>query len=530
MKKQNSYESDKVYFHIITGIICLGIVLVTAAAILVSYVYKSNSQNGLTEEYYAIKETNDKYFSGKILDGVTVSGIDVGGMTVEEAKAHLSGTVNYNIKTRGLIIKYGQKQWNIGAETLKLSVDVEKAAKMAYKVGRTDVTEEDRVEKLNILSSGGKVDVSAIIISDPQPLYDTLLAIKKDVDVEAKDATVTFTYTNQPTYAYTDEVVGYSLDVYKAYYGIEALLVNQEEVITYTLEPEVINPRIKRADIEKEYTLVGKHTTTLSVNSPSGRIQNITRALEALDNRVWMPGETFSFNQWVGARTVENGFGLGVFINEDQQYDETIGGGICQVSTTIYYAALLSGANSVGRNAPMEIIERRPHSWPSVYIDKGLDATISWPHTDLKIYNNTSTPYFMNTSITRKGSLLYVTVEFYGTPLPNNAKVKIETEIISEVAPPEPEMIPDKENKYNLQPGQSKIVTEARTGYTINVYQIWSEPGKEDVKSLITVSKYEPVQAKIYTSTLQATPTPTPTPTPTASPPTPTPTAEIIVE
>ena len=213
-----------------------------------------------------------------------------------------------------------------------------------------------------------------------------------------------------------------------------------------------------------------------------------------------MPGEIFSFNQWVGARTVENGFGLGVFINEDQQYDETVGGGICQVSTTIYYSALLAGANSVGRNAPIEIIERRPHTWPSVYISRGLDATVSWPHTDLKMYNNNKTPYFMNTDIVRKGSKLYVTVEFYGIPLPNGAKVVIETETIQEIDPGEAEYIADTSNKYNLALGQEKVVSEARTGYTVNVYQIWNEAGKEPVKSLLTVSKYEPIKAKIYVS------------------------------
>lgn len=512
MKRQTSYEKDKAYFHIITLIICLAIVLVTSVIILISYINKSNSQTGLSDEYFAQKAYNDKYFSEKILEGVTISGIDVGGMTVEEAKNAISGTVNYNIKTKNLIVKSGDKSWTFDNDTLKLTVDVEKAALMAYRVGRYG-TDGDRRAKIQTLDAGGKIDISSTIISDPQPLYDALCLIKKEVDVETKDATVSFNYSGKPVYTYTDEVVGYELDVVKAYYAIEALLATEKETIEYTLELNEVQPEIKRADIEKEYSLVGKHTTTLATNSSKGRIQNITRALEALDNRVWLPGETFSFNQWVGARTIENGFGIGVFINEDQQYDETVGGGICQVSTTIYYAALLSGANSVGRNAPMEIIERRPHSWPSVYIDKGLDATVSWPHTDLKIYNNTSSPYFINTSITQKGSLLYVTVEFYGTPLPNNAKVRIETEVVSEVAPPAPEFIADKSNKYNLKPGESKVVTEARTGYTVNVYQIWSEPGKEDVKSLITVSKYEPVQAKIYTSTQTATPSPSQTPT-----------------
>ncbi len=512
MKRQTAYEKDKVFFHIVTVIICLAIILVTSVVILITFLSRKNSETGLSDNFYLSKDYNDKYFSDKILNNVTVSGIDVGDMTIEEAKKHLSGSVNYNIKTKKLIIKSGDKSWSFDRDTLKLTVDVDKAAKLAYRVGRYG-TADERNNKTELLNKGYKVDISATTIGDPQPLYDALLEIKKEVDVEAKDATVKFTYSDSAVFTYTDEVTGKSLDVIKTLYAIEELLGKDEEVIEYTLVLDEVQPKIKRSDIEKPYTLVGTHTTTLSASSSQGRIQNITRALEGLNERTWMPGETFSFNQWVGARTIENGFGLGVFINADQQYDETIGGGICQVSTTVYYAALLSGANSVGRNAPIEIIERRPHSWPSVYIDKGLDATVSWPHTDLKMYNNTSSPYFIHSTITRKGSTLYVTVEFYGMPLPNNAKVKIETEVVSEVQPPAPEMIPDTENKYNLKPGQTKVVTEARTGYTINVYQIWQEPGKEDVKSLLTVSKYEAIQGKIYVSTQVATPSAAPTPT-----------------
>ncbi len=505
MSIKNHYESDKLYFHIVTLIICLAIVLLTSVLLVVSYFVKKNAQAGFSKEYLEALEYNDKYFSDKILDGVTVSGIDVGGLTVEEAKEKLSGKVDYNIKTETLILKLDGKEWTFGRETLKLSVDVEKAAKMAYNVGRYG-SDEERREKLKRLDEGEKVDISAIIISDAQPLYDALCLIKKETDIQKTDATVTFKYDNGPTYAYTDEAQGRALDVVKAYFAIEALAGSEEKVIEYTLVPDVVEPSVKRAEIEKEYSLVGAHTTTLSTSSSSGRIQNITRALEALDNRVWMMGETFSFNQWVGARTEQNGFGLGVFINEDQQYDETIGGGICQVSTTIYYAALLSGANSVGRNAPIEILERRPHTWPSVYIDRGLDATVSWPHTDLKLYNNSQTPYFIHTSITQKGRTLYVTVEFYGTPLPNNAKIAIETETVEEIDPGEPEYIVDTENKYNLQSGQTKLTTEARTGYTVNIYQVWTEEGKEPVKSLLTVSKYGAIKAKIYTSPLDAPP------------------------
>ncbi|MBR2860869.1 MAG: VanW family protein [Clostridia bacterium] len=495
--KQFEIDSDKNFYHITTVLICLGIILLASLALLVRYVVQVNEQHATDSAVTQADLYNNAYFSNKILHGVTVSGCDVGGMTVQEAKKHLSGNVNYNIQLSEIEIEFEDKSWILDKDVLNLTVDVEYAAQQAFNVGRFG-DEETRKKQLETLDAGGNVDISATIIKEPQTVMNALKDIKKEVDIKKVDATVTFAFNNGPQYAYTDEKTGRSLNVQKAYDDLCQLVKVEEKTAKYTLELDVVEPDVKRADIEKEYSLVGSFATTLSVSSKAGRVQNIKTALLSLDGRVWMPGETFSFNQWVGERTIENGFGLGVFINEDQAYDEVVGGGICQVSTTIYYCSLLCGANSVGRNAPIEIIERRPHTWPSVYVGKGLDATVSWPHSDLKLFNNSQTPYFLHTSFDKKGSLYYVNVEIYGVPLPNEAKIAIETEVIEEIQPGEPEYIIDKDNKYNLAPGAQKAINEARTGYTVNVYQIWTEKGKEPVKSLITVSKYDPVKLKIY--------------------------------
>ena len=497
MNKSEIFHNHRLFYHVYTALICLGVLLTAGIVLLVSYVIRL-SNDPLKEDAFKEAYTyNQEYFSDRILKGVTVSGIDVGGMSKQEAKTCLATNVDYDIKTRSIVFTYGDRVWTYDKDILCLTVDIDAAVQKAYMIGRsTDKNEQKRQNEM--LARGETIDVSATVIKDFEPLYRVLKDIKSEIDVKKQDATVTFKYDNGPVYTYTDEKNGLSLDLFKTAVQVSAMVDSEKEVLTCALDPDQTVPTVKRVDIEKEYSLVGTYTTTLSANSSAGRIQNITTALEALDNRVWMMGETFSFNQWVGARTAEKGYGNGVFINADQQYDETIGGGICQVSTTIYYTALLCGGNSVGRNAPIEILERRPHTWPSVYIARGLDATISWPHTDLKMYNNSKTPYFMHNSITRKGSTLYVTCEIYGTPLPDNAKISIETETIEEITPPAPEYVIDTENKYNLAPNQQKLVTEARTGYTVNVYQVWSVEGKEPIKSLLTVSKYEPVQAKIY--------------------------------
>ncbi len=494
-------EDDRVFFHIVTLIICMSILASVTIALFIDYFIKAHEQDELAASISEAEQYNEIYFSGKILNGVTISGYDVGGMSVEEAKNYLAGCVDYNIAIQQLVLKYGENTWVLGRDRFPLTVDVDNAVSRAVAVGRKG-TDEERTEAFAKLDRGEKIDISATKISDPTELVKVLCEIKEQTDIEKKNAGVTFRYENAPVYSYTDEVIGSELDVNKAYNEICALLVDDTPMLEYTLKPDIVVPAIKRSDLEHEYSLVGKFTTWLSASSAAGRIQNITTALLSLDERVWLPGETFSFNQWVGARSEEKGYGLGVFINEQQQYDQTVGGGICQVSTTIYNCALACGANMQGRNAPIEITERRPHTWPSEYIDKGLDATVSWPSTDLKMFNNSKTPYFIHTYITRSGGRIYVNVEFYGTPLPNNASVKIETEVIEEI-PATEETIIDSSNKYGLAAGQQKT-ENGRNGYTVNVYQVWSEPGKENVKSLITVSKYEMIPTKIYVSPLPA--------------------------
>jgi len=497
--KNNEKElpQDRAYFHIVTVIMCLLVLLLASAVILVDYFVRTDASSKLLGEFNDAEVYNENYFSGKILNGVTIAGYDVGGMSEDEAKVFLAANVNYNINIKQLILRYGASMWTLELNKLVLTVDIDHAVTKALAVGRSG-TDEERNEAIAKLKGGGTIDISATKISDAQLLANELISIKKEIDVARKNAEVSFKFENEPVYSYTDETVGSSLDVNKAYNDICELVATNQETLEYWLKPDIVEPEIKRADIEKGYSLVGKYTTWLSASSKAGRIQNITTALLSLDERVWLPGETFSFNQWVGARSEEKGYGLGVFINEQAQYDEVVGGGICQVSTTMYYCALLCGANMQGRNAPIEIIERRPHTWPSEYIDKGLDATVSWPSTDLKMYNNSKTPYFLHTYITKANGVIYVNVEIYGTPLPNNASVKIETEVVEEI-PITNEYVVDTQNQYNLSLGQEKA-EKGHAGYTVNVYQIWSEPGKESIKSLLTVSKYNMIPAKIYIS------------------------------
>lgn len=487
-KKRNTAD-----YLTVTFALCVFVVLLFAVVLLFRYLRLAKDQDALPGRMAEEQAFNDLYFSDRILNGVTVDGVAVGGLTKAEARAKLENGTVQEVRASGLILRYRDSEWKLGRDVFAVDTDYEDAAQRAWQVGRRG-TPQEKQEALAKLERGETIDVSTGSINDTDGLRGLLSEIAAGINKEKKDATVSFSFNTAVHYYYTNEVVGVHLDVEQALKDICALVREQAGTITYELKPEIQQPAFTRADLEKKYQLVAKYSTYISRDpSQAERRNNISIALECFNGRTWMPGETLSFNQWVGERTAEKGFEPGVFINEEKVYDKVTGGGICQVSSTLYYCTLLCGANMVGRGAPIEIIERRPHSWPSTYISAGLDATVSWPHTDLKLFNNSSTPYFIRTYM---GSTS-VNVEIYGMPLPNDAKVTIETEQIK-VLEAHTEYIADSENKYHLSDGKVYTEREARNGQIVNVYQIWKEPGKETVKSLITESRYEPVDAIVY--------------------------------
>ena len=144
-----------------------------------------------------------------------------------------------------------------------------------------------------------------------------------------------------------------------------------------------IAPKRSTADAEKfGITEKVSGATTELGDSSSNRIHNVALMAGILDNRLVMPGETFSFNDAAGPRTPERGFLEGMAI-VDGLLIPSIGGGVCQVATTLYDAAFAMG---------LQIVERHNHDFYISHYGLGMDATVAWPDLDLKFNNNTSKP------------------------------------------------------------------------------------------------------------------------------------------
>jgi vancomycin resistance protein YoaR len=193
-----------------------------------------------------------------------------------------------------------------------------------------------------------------------------------------------------------------------------------------------------------------------------------------------MPGETFSFNEATGQRTTDKGYQSAGAIAAGQSIEE-VGGGICQVSSTLF--------NAVAR-ADLEIVSRSPHAWPSTYVGIGEDATVNWPNLDFKFKNNTGSPVFVITYYKDR----QMSAEIWGMSLGEGVSINLESVVVQTTEPPE-------DSKYVFNPeleyGTSERTVKARTGYKVETWQVWYENGVETRRELLHTSTYRPYQQVI---------------------------------
>ena len=187
-------------------------------------------------------------------------------------------------------------------------------------------------------------------------------------------------------YAIVPSVTGVSFDVKEAEKRLEEAEEGAEVVIDFTIEePDISTEDLKTKlfrDVLGSYTTYGGGT--------SGRVNNIQLASNSCNDVILLPGETFSYNETVGERTAARGYqSATVYVNG--QSVPGIGGGICQVSSTLFAASLY---------ANLEIVERHNHSRTVAYLPSGMDATVSWGGPDYQFKNNTAYPIQLKVSYT----------------------------------------------------------------------------------------------------------------------------------
>lgn len=228
----------------------------------------------------------------------------------------------------------------------------------------------------------------------------------------------------------------------------------------------------------KELTLRASFYTSYPTSSEE-RKNNIKVASKSLNNTMVDSNCEFSFNDTVGKRTLARGYKTAKIIFNGKFVDG-VGGGVCQVSTTLYNAVLLSG---------LSVTEYHPHSLPVSYVAPSFDAMVNSDSADLKFINNTHNPVFIKTYANDST----LKIEIYGEPMQET--YTRQSIVKSEIVAPDYEIIKDTENLYpDLFEGDRKIISYAKNGYASQGMLIKLVNGKAVSSRVIRNDKYNPLR------------------------------------
>jgi len=414
--------------------------------------------------------------------GIRVEGVDVGGMAPEEASQAVRDAIAQRLDVAGITLIHEGREWVFTQNDLIDSHNLDEVLEDAWQYGRSGSLKE-RYQQVVALQENG-VEYSADIVFSADNIADRVRLIAQEVSTPAVDAQIHFDPKKESMFTFTDEAPGKEADAE----GTLAILrkrVKENDWGQVELIVNAIKPAVTREDLEPLTASIVDFSTSIRDNT-AARANNVKKALENIDGYVLMPGEVFSFNEVVGNRTRENGFLEAPIINSDKALVPGMGGGVCQSSTTVYNAAVRAG---------MEVVERHHHSFPVSYIEKGLDATVSWGTQDLKFKNTRETPVFIHT-YEKNG---YVHVQIFGMPFPNGGEYKCWSEVTGTVAPPTTVVKADHSGKYVKNPGEQVQYVESRHGYKVTAYIGYYENGELIEKNVLHYDYYKPIQGVVLT-------------------------------
>ena len=468
-----------------------------------------------------------------IIYGISIKGVDISGLTKEEAYDKIVSVVNDKLSTPFDLI-HNDNKTTIIPEQFGANFDIESSINTAYERGRNDNIFKNNFEivssfffKVNIIPSfsyneeavnsliseiqanlpdrlietnyyidgsnlivtkgvdGVKIEPEILklkIISNISNFYNknenidipVTNCIAKDIDIdiihseiykEPKDAY----YTKEPftVYPHVDGIdFGVTID--------EAKQIILEEKESYTIPLKITSPTVTTDKIGTEAFPDLLATYSSKYNSGNvNRTTNIILASKKINGIVIMPGETFSYNSTVGKRTAAAGF-KSAAVYMGGEVTTGIGGGICQVSSTLYNSVLLSN---------LEIVERYNHGFNPGYVPAGRDATVSWGGPDFKFKNNRNYP--IKIYCTNSGGRLTVTI--YGLKEENEYEVEIESYITGYI-----QYKTITKDDPTLNKGETKVIESGSNGCKAVAYRILKRNGEVVSKTLLSKDTYNP--------------------------------------
>ena len=349
--------------------------------------------------------------------------------------------------------------------------------------------QDDTYEITNLMTV--KIDglLDEIYSSEPKNIYtlDTSgLDTAVDQEIEsmkarwnkaAKNGSISSYDASSDSFTFAGEQTGIAINEEQLKSDIQSALSAKQFDKVITVSASEVQPEYSTAAAKQKYKTIGTYTTNTTSNSK--RNTNIRLAAAALNGTIVGPGQEVSFNDTVGQRTEAKGYQGAAAYNNGEVVQE-IGGGVCQVSTTLYNAALKAG---------MKISMRRSHTFEPSYVTPGMDATVSWGGPDFRFINTSSSAIGIKASYSNQT----VTVSIYGVPvLEDGVTYSLEATKTETFDLPEPQY----EEDQTLQPGQEVVKSKGTQGSRWQVKLVVKKDGQvisSEVDHTATYKGHNPV-------------------------------------
>jgi len=413
-------------------------------------------------------------YQDKILPGVRVEGIDVGGLTKEEARKKVELSQQEFLSAPVKVIAGENKLETTRAE-LGFSMDAQKAVDKCYLVGRSGslINRFNQfwtayLHQMELPYQEMKVDYSTA--------EKVLEPLTKSIGDQPQNARLVINDQDQITII--PGKPGLTADLESSF--ADLLSFHKPFATTVELQFREEEPEITTEDVQSWGIngLLASYSTSFDASNIN-RSHNIALASKALDNCLVKPGEVFSFNGQVGPRTAKRGYREAIVI-EANEFVPGLGGGVCQVSTTLYNAVLLAG---------LEIVERSNHSLAIAYAPLGRDATVSYGYQDLKFRNNMDSYICIKAHVGRG----VLTMKIFGNTQ-QKKNVRLETSINSVIPP---QVITKKDS--SLPVGKTVVENSGAKGYRVTAFRIIN-----GTRQLLSNDYYRPINRVVRVGTKPA--------------------------
>ena len=398
--------------------------------------------------------------------GIKINGIDVGGKTKDEVKAMFAEEADKPV-TDEIDVKLQIEDDLIQMKTdgLHFTSDIDQVIETAYSYGRTSTLQGndgllDRYNTINALKTAPK-EFACTYTLDTSAVDGLVEEALGTFDKKVEEASIEGFDVEKLEFIITESKEGYQVDVDKAKADVKAALDGSEYKVVIPVDAEITKPTTSSEDLRSKLGLVS--TTTSKTSDNDNRNTNIRLICENIDGLVLQPGESFDFNEYIGERTAEKGYKMAHGIFNGDMRDE-LGGGICQANTMLYQSVT---------KADLQVDERKNHTIPSTYVDKGTDATVTWKSPNFRFTNNSEYPIAIHAYYAD----LHVTVEIYGRLLPDGQHIELVGEHVRTISA-STVYVADS----SLPVGTTSTVSSGRTGYDYKSYKVWYDKDGNEIK------------------------------------------------